>query len=54
MRASSRRRNVRADAIALLITGDEKRRLLLDKTRAALPVDALLDLPVAAEALWAA
>lgn len=44
----------RADAITLLITGDEKRRLLEDKTRASLPVDALFDLPVAAEALWAA
>jgi len=43
----------RADAIALLITGDEKRRVLEDKAREPLPVDALFDLPGAAETLWA-
>ncbi|MBL8546147.1 MAG: 6-phosphogluconolactonase [Hyphomonadaceae bacterium] len=43
----------RAGAIALLITGDEKRRVLEDKMRAPLPVDALFDLPTAADVLWA-
>lgn len=43
----------RTDAIALLITGDEKRRLLEDKAREALPVDGLFDLPVVADVLWA-
>lgn len=43
----------RASAVALLITGDEKRALLTTQNRAPLPVDALFDLPAPAETLWA-
>jgi 6-phosphogluconolactonase len=43
----------RADAIALLITGEQKRSLLLDQARNQLPVDGLFDLPAPAETLWA-
>jgi 6-phosphogluconolactonase len=43
----------RAKSIALLITGDEKRRLLLDDVRAPLPVDALFELPSQIRVLWA-
>lgn len=42
----------RAKDITLLISGEEKRRLLEDAARARLPVDALFDLPVRAAVLW--
>lgn len=43
----------RANAVALLITGDEKRVLLTRQHRDGLPVDALFDLPSPIETLWA-
>lgn len=43
----------RAHAIALLITGEQKRSLLLDQARDRLPVDALFELPAPAKTLWA-
>lgn len=42
----------RAGALTLLITGDEKRRVLEEANRAALPVDRLFDLPAPAEVIW--
>lgn len=42
-----------ASSVALLITGDEKRRVLEDRSRARLPIDRLFDLPVTPEVLWA-
>lgn len=44
----------RARAIALLITGVEKRTLFEDRTRPRLPVDALFELPAQVETFWAA
>lgn len=43
----------RANTIALLITGDEKRMLLRDETRSDLPVDALFDMGPRVDTLWA-
>ena len=42
----------RAGALTLLITGDEKRRVLEGANRAALPVDRLFDLPAPPEVVW--
>jgi 6-phosphogluconolactonase len=43
----------RAKNLVLLITGAEKRALLTNEARAALPVDALFGLPAQARTLWA-
>jgi 6-phosphogluconolactonase len=43
----------RANVVVLLITGADKRALLQDKTRAALPVDTLFRLPAPTAVLWA-
>jgi len=43
----------KAASVVLLITGDEKRRVLEDRGRARLPIDRLLELPVTPEVFWA-
>ena len=44
----------RADEILLLIAGDDKRRALEDRARAALPVDRLFESPAQTAVWWAA
>lgn len=43
----------KAASVVLLITGDEKRRVLEDRGRARLPIDRLLELPITPEVFWA-